>query len=143
MFPELLNGWTNVTYVTLVDVPHHFLLCSLTTPLFEGGESHSQLGTPHTTLRSDKHHLVRLLADKIDPSIHNHVFTISTTMEEAKTPPETGLLGFPQSPSQFDSDPRISFSKLEDKWILETDEGTEYEYVHGLKRWVTVVGTKP
>lgn len=61
-------------------------------------------------------------------------------MEAAANPPETALSGFPQSPSEFDSDPRISFSKLEDKWILETEEGTEYEYISGLKRWVPVVG---
>jgi HIV Tat-specific factor 1 len=57
--------------------------------------------------------------------------------------PEPGLSGFPKSPSEFDSDPRISFSKLEDKWILETEEEAEYEYVSGLRRWVPVVGTKP
>ncbi len=56
---------------------------------------------------------------------------------------ETAQSGFPRSPSEFDSDPRISFSKLEDKWILETEEGPEYEYINGLKRWVPVVGTKP
>jgi HIV Tat-specific factor 1 len=65
----------------------------------------------------------------------------SFAMDDAKSPPETAQSGFPHSPSEFDSDPRISFSKLEDKWILETDEGAEYEYVNGLKRWVPVVGT--
>lgn len=55
-------------------------------------------------------------------------------------PSDPGPLNFPRSPSEFDSDPRISFSRLEDKWMLETDEGTEYEYIGGLKRWVPVVG---
>jgi HIV Tat-specific factor 1 len=64
-------------------------------------------------------------------------------MDHTHVAPETSQSGFPQSPSEFDGDPRISFSKLEDKWILETDEGTEYEYVNGLKRWVPVVGTQP
>lgn len=45
---------------------------------------------------------------------------------------------FPTEPLDFDSDPRISFSKLENKWILETEEGAEYEYIQGLKRWVPV-----
>ena len=48
--------------------------------------------------------------------------------------------GFPQSPSAFDSDHRVSFSKLDDKYILETDEGTEYEWDTALKRWIPVVG---
>lgn len=63
-------------------------------------------------------------------------------MNDNEASPEPVHAGFPQSPSEFDRDPRISFSKLEEKWILETDEGTEYEYVVGLKRWVPVVGTQ-
>ncbi|KAL9109365.1 MAG: hypothetical protein Q9227_005995 [Pyrenula ochraceoflavens] len=43
---------------------------------------------------------------------------------------------FPTEPDEFDSDPRISFSKLDEKWILETEEGAEFEYISGLKRWV-------
>ncbi|RAL10486.1 U2 snRNP complex subunit CUS2 [Aspergillus homomorphus CBS 101889] len=46
---------------------------------------------------------------------------------------------FPQDPSEFDSDPRISFSKLDDKFILETDDGQEYEYDTVLKRWIPTV----
>jgi len=53
--------------------------------------------------------------------------------------PGSGM-GFPQSPSEFDSDPRISFSKLDNKFILETDEGAEYEYDNVLKRWIPSVG---
>ncbi|KAF7513379.1 hypothetical protein GJ744_009800 [Endocarpon pusillum] len=60
-------------------------------------------------------------------------------MDDTPGVPETAQSGFPQSPSQFDSDPRISFSKLEEKWILETEEGPEYEYINGLKRWVPVL----
>ncbi|PYH44418.1 U2 snRNP complex subunit CUS2 [Aspergillus saccharolyticus JOP 1030-1] len=46
---------------------------------------------------------------------------------------------FPQDPSEFDSDPRISFSKLDNKFILETDDGQEYEYDTALKRWIPTV----
>ncbi|MCJ1314297.1 hypothetical protein MMC25_007977 [Agyrium rufum] len=46
---------------------------------------------------------------------------------------------FPQNPEEFDSDPRVSFSKLDSKFILETDDGQEYEYDDGLKRWVPVL----
>jgi hypothetical protein len=43
---------------------------------------------------------------------------------------------FPQDPAEFDSDPRISWSKLDEKFILETEDGQEFEYDTGLKRWV-------
>jgi HIV Tat-specific factor 1 len=49
------------------------------------------------------------------------------------------LSNFPQDPSEFDSDPRISFSKLDDKFILETEDGQEYEYDTVLKRWIPTV----
>ncbi len=46
---------------------------------------------------------------------------------------------FPQDPAEFDSDPRISFSMLDNKFILETDDGREFEYDTGIKRWVQKV----
>ncbi|BAE64123.1 unnamed protein product [Aspergillus oryzae RIB40] len=58
--------------------------------------------------------------------------------------PEGASSNFPQDPSEFDSDPRISFSKLDDKFILETDDGQEFEYDTALKRWIpTGNGQKP
>lgn len=57
-------------------------------------------------------------------------------------PPDEGkapISDFPQDPTEFDSDPRISFSKLDDKFILETDDGQEYEYDTALKRWIQTV----
>ncbi|RMZ87394.1 hypothetical protein DV736_g5379, partial [Chaetothyriales sp. CBS 134916] len=47
--------------------------------------------------------------------------------------------GFPKSPSKFGADPRISFSKLDNKFLLETEEGTEYEWDSSLKRWIPVL----
>ena len=67
----------------------------------------------------------------------------ATLMDLAQSPPESGHSGFPESPSEFDNDPRISFSKLDDKFILETDEGTEYEWDNALRRWIPVVGSVP
>lgn len=49
------------------------------------------------------------------------------------------LSNFPHDPSEFDSDPRISFSKLENKFLLETDDGQEFEWDTVLKRWVLTV----
>jgi HIV Tat-specific factor 1 len=45
---------------------------------------------------------------------------------------------FPLDPSEFDNDPRISFSKLDEKFILETD-GQEFVFDTALKRWVQTV----
>ncbi|KAI4097287.1 MAG: hypothetical protein LQ344_000386 [Seirophora lacunosa] len=43
---------------------------------------------------------------------------------------------FPTNPEDFDADDRISFSKLDSKFILETDDGQEFEFDDALKRWV-------
>ncbi|GES59006.1 hypothetical protein ATETN484_0003022800 [Aspergillus terreus] len=55
---------------------------------------------------------------------------------EGAPPP---LSSFPQDPSEFDSDPRISFSKLDNKFILETEDGQEFEFDTVLKRWIPTV----
>lgn len=52
---------------------------------------------------------------------------------------ESSLTQFPRDPTEFDSDPRISFSKLDNKFILETEDGQEYEYDTALKRWIPTV----
>lgn len=64
-------------------------------------------------------------------------------MADAEVTEDGRQTGFPQSPSAFDADPRVSFSRLDDKFILETDEGNEYEWDGDLKRWVPVVGFSP
>ena len=46
---------------------------------------------------------------------------------------------FPYDPSEFDADTRISFSKLDGKFVLEADDGQEYEFDEALSRWVPVV----
>jgi len=50
---------------------------------------------------------------------------------------------FPKEPEEFDADPRVSFSKISNKFILEADDGQEYEYDDALKRWVPVVRPHP
>jgi hypothetical protein len=62
--------------------------------------------------------------------------------EQNEDAPRGVRSGFPQSPSDFDDDPRISFSKLDEKYLLETDEGNEFEWDSALRRWVPVVGIK-
>ena len=50
------------------------------------------------------------------------------------------LLCVTQVLAAFDDDPRISFSKVDEKYLLETNEGNEYEWDSALRRWVPVVG---
>ncbi|EEH17922.2 hypothetical protein PABG_00485 [Paracoccidioides brasiliensis Pb03] len=51
----------------------------------------------------------------------------------------TTRASFPQSPSEFHDDYRISFSKLDEKYYLEAEDGTEWEYDNALNRWVPLV----
>lgn len=50
---------------------------------------------------------------------------------------------FPSNPEDFDADPRISFDKLNQKFILETEDDRgnplEFEFDGVLKRWIPVV----
>lgn len=56
------------------------------------------------------------------------------------SPPPPMQSSFPQNPEDFDADPRISFSRVSNKFILETEQdGAEYEFDDKLKRWVPVV----
>ena len=59
---------------------------------------------------------------------------------EKTTSGEVVREGFPADVDEFDADDRVSFSKTDGKWILETDEGTEYEWDNALKRWIQAVG---
>ncbi len=42
---------------------------------------------------------------------------------------------FPSDPAQFDADDRISFSKISNKFLLETEDGREFEWDEALRRW--------
>ena len=58
-------------------------------------------------------------------------------------------IAFPQTFEDFKSDPRVSYSKLDDKHILEDDDGNEWEWQPasgeeakaGRGRWVPSVST--
>lgn len=52
---------------------------------------------------------------------------------------ENGSSSFPTDPNEFGEDERISWSKLDDKWLLETEQGTEYAWDTALRRWVQAV----
>jgi HIV Tat-specific factor 1 len=53
--------------------------------------------------------------------------------------PQNGGAAFPSDPSQFDADERISFSKLDKKFILVQDDGTEFEFDDAINRWIPVL----
>lgn len=53
--------------------------------------------------------------------------------QEASTP------SFPTNPEEFDADDRISFSKLDNKFILVQEDGTEFEFEDVLKRWIPIL----
>jgi hypothetical protein len=61
-------------------------------------------------------------------------------MTDTREADEGHRTGFPVEESDFDADSRVSFSKLDNKFILETEEG-EYEWDTALKRWIPVVGS--
>jgi HIV Tat-specific factor 1 len=63
----------------------------------------------------------------------------NTNAENTLDQLDQGPARFPSDPSEFDSDPRISFSKLDQKFILETEDGQEFEYDSALKRWIPTV----
>lgn len=65
------------------------------------------------------------------------------TIQSPNHSPAPPLSNFPQNPEEFDADPRVSFSKLAHKFILEADNGEEFEFDDALKRWVPVVRPHP
>ena len=50
--------------------------------------------------------------------------------------PPPNATPFPTDVSEFDTDTRISFSKLDSKYILVQEDGTEYEFDEAIKRWI-------
>jgi len=54
-----------------------------------------------------------------------------------------GTSTFPTNPEDFDSDDRISFSQLDNKFLLVHENGTEYEFNEGKNgaegRWIAVL----
>jgi len=67
-------------------------------------------------------------------------------MEGMEPPLPTEVGGgpsFPTTREEFEADPRVSWSRLTGKWLLEADDGTEFEYDEGIKRWVPVVCFRP
>lgn len=64
--------------------------------------------------------------------------THKSTMEQRQEQ-DYGGSGFPAKPEEFDADERISFSKLDNKFVLVQEDGSEFEYDDAIKRWIPVV----
>ncbi|KAK4230601.1 hypothetical protein QBC38DRAFT_469195 [Podospora fimiseda] len=52
---------------------------------------------------------------------------------------EAEFWSFPTNKEDFDQDDRISYSKLDTKYIAVQSDGAEYEFDEGLKRWVPMI----
>ncbi|KAK5946956.1 hypothetical protein PMZ80_001101 [Knufia obscura] len=59
--------------------------------------------------------------------------------EPRDSPSATAQSDFPTEPSRFADDERVSWSKLDSKYVLETEQGGEYEWDDALRRWVAVL----
>lgn len=46
---------------------------------------------------------------------------------------------FPTNQEEFDNDDRISYSRVDNKYIAVQDDGTEYEFDTDLRRWVPII----
>jgi len=46
---------------------------------------------------------------------------------------------FPQETEDLEQDPRVSFSRLDNRWILEDDDGSEWEFNEAFKKWIPLV----
>ncbi|CZS99103.1 hypothetical protein WAI453_008372 [Rhynchosporium graminicola] len=58
---------------------------------------------------------------------------------EQRPPQDLEAIPFPTDPEDFDSDDRISFSKLDNKFVLVQPDGTEFEFDNAIKRWIPIV----
>lgn len=56
---------------------------------------------------------------------------------DAQSPPPSA--SFPLNPEDFDGDERISFSKLDNKFVLVQSDGSEFEFDEALRRWIPVL----
>lgn len=59
--------------------------------------------------------------------------------EAASAPEAAPALSFPTDPAEFDSDHRISFSRLDNKFVAVQDDGSEFEFDTQLKRWIPII----
>lgn len=75
-------------------------------------------------------------AFKVRISILSHT-NKATSQRKMAAQPVAEVLTFPTDPAEFENDDRISFSKLDHKYIaVQESDGTEFEFDVQLKRWI-------
>ncbi|CAI7631862.1 unnamed protein product [Penicillium bialowiezense] len=91
------------------------------------GSAEPQPSPPHPTTPKAK----RKLPSPINPLMS------SAADENAVAGPDAALEGRPPTdPARFAEDPRISWSQLDNAWILEREDGEELQFDPKLKRWI-------
>lgn len=55
----------------------------------------------------------------------------------------TDRVPFPHEVDEFNDDDRISYSQLDNCWILEDDDGSQWEFNEALKKWMPMVRPEP
>lgn len=70
-----------------------------------------------------------------DPPTESPALASPSASTYTTAPADSLLSTFPKSPSEFDQDYRVSYSKLDGKWILEAGDGSEYVWDEALRRW--------
>lgn len=74
--------------------------------------------------------------DFLRRDVSRHKKPIPSNMAEQ---PVAEVFTFPTDPVEFENDDRISYSKLDNKFIaVQESDGTEFEFDHQLKRWIPV-----
>lgn len=71
-----------------------------------------------------------------------HFHHATSILHPKMEPPDPTLhasSSFPINPAEFDADDRISYSKLDNKFLLVQEDGTEFEFDEAIKRWIPVV----
>jgi len=88
---------------------------------------------------------VKFLPITFPARVHFHGNQSISTMSHSPSAPllpngdENSPGGFPTVIERFGDDPRISWSRLDNKWVLESDDGAEFHFDDALKRWIPVV----
>jgi len=76
----------------------------------------------------------------VSTSIHHNLPQHNNTIAMATIQSAEAVgSSFPTNVEEFDSDDRISFSTLDNKFLLVQADGTEFEFDRAIKRWIPVL----
>lgn len=95
------------------------------------------LKAPDSSLVCKRHNTTETIALSTHRTLLTHTKKIHTYTMASHGDPSAST--FPTNPEEFDSDERISFSKLDNKFLLVQPDGTEYEFDDAIKRWIPII----